>query len=122
MKRNILFVILVLALCFATAPYFGSLYDYFSPQEGSAFWGPDKSAAIYLAGFPFAYVFFLIITLKLFGQGNRNRWIGWLLVPALLFFGMGDIRHIYLPIALGLVAWGIASLVQKIFKKSATTI
>ena len=109
-------LILVLALCFLTAPYFGSWYDYFSPQSDSAFWGPDENGAIYLAGFPFAYIFFLVVTFKIFGWGNKNKWIGWLLVPAALFFAIGDIKHIYLPVALALVAWGLAILIRKVSK------
>jgi len=37
-------------------------------------------------------------------------------MPALLFFLIGDIAHIYLPIILGLIAFGLAYLLRKIFK------
>src|SRR3989344_755671 len=90
--KNILLLIIVLALSYYTAEYFGTWYDKFSPQYDNTL-GVSKALLISLAGFPFAYIFFTILLFKLFSFGNRNKWIGWLLVPPLLFFGSCDHQH-----------------------------
>lgn len=112
--KNILLLVAVMVLSYFTATYFGTIYDFFSPQSDDSWFSFDKQALIFLAGLPFAYIFFIIILFKLFGSGNKNKWLGWLLVPPLLFFASGDLRHIYLPIILALIAWGLAILFRKV--------
>ncbi len=115
--KNTLLLIAVLVLSYFSASYFGSWYDNFTPGLlGDTAWIGTTSAWQSVIGFPFAYIFFTILLFKLFGTGNRNKWIGWLLVPPLLFFGSGDLKHIYLPIILGLIALGLSKVIQKIFK------
>ena len=114
--KNILLLIVVLALSYFTAGYFGSWYDKFAPLVSRSIFALTKQELIIFAGFPFAYIFFLIITFKLLGSGNRNKWIGWLLVPPFLFFASGDLKHIYLPMTLALIAFGLAFLIRRIFK------
>lgn len=114
--KNILLLIVVLVLSYFTAQYFGSWYDGFSPLYDSSFFPLPKEVLINTAGFPFAFIFFTVLLFKLFGSGNKNKWIGWLLVPALLFFASGDLKHIYLPITLALIALGLATLLRKMFK------
>ena len=116
--KNILLLVAVLVLSYFTAGYFGSLYNYFSPLYDSSFFPIPKESMITLAGTPFAYIFFITLFFQSFGLGNRNKWTLWLLVPAMLFFASGDLQHIYLPVILGLIAWGLAILLQKIFKTS----
>ncbi len=116
--KNILLLVVVLALSYFTAQYFGILYDYFIPGSlGDTAWIGTTSAWQSLIGTPFSYIFFTTLLFQSFGFGNRNKWTGWLLVPAMLFFASGDLKHIYLPIILGLIAWGLAILIQKIFFK-----
>ena len=115
-KNSLLFLV-VLALSYFTAEYSGMLYDNFTPGSlGDESWIGTTRAWQSLIGIPFAYIFFTVLAFKLFGAGNRNKWIGWLLVPALLFFGSGDLKHIYLPITLGFIAFGLATLLRKVFK------
>jgi len=117
--KNIILLAVVLVLSYYTAEYFGAWYDKFSPQSGgSLFLSLTKQELIFLVGLPFAYVFFTTLLFQLFASGNRNKWTLWLLVPALLFFGSGDLKHIYLPIILGLTAFGISYIVRKIFIKN----
>lgn len=113
--KNILLFAVAIILSYFTAEYFGSWYDRFSPQYDNTF-GVGKDLLISLVGGPFAYVFFITLLLKLFGSGNQNKWTGWLLVPPFLFFASGDLKHIYLPIILALIAFGLAALLRKIFK------
>jgi len=117
--KNISLFVVVLVLSYFTAEYFGTLYDKFSPQYDDSFFSLTKQELIFLAGIPFAYVFFVIILFKTFAWGNRDKWTLWLLAPALLFFASGDLKHIYLPIVLGLIALGLATLLRKIFKINA---
>ena len=113
--KNILLLIVTLVISYFSAGYFGFWYDRFSPQYDNTL-GVGKALLESLVGVPFAYVFFTILLFKLFGLGNRNKWIGWLLIPPLLFFASGDIQHIYLPIILGLIAFGLAWVIRKILK------
>lgn len=115
--KNLGLLVVILVLSYFTAGYFGSWYDKFSPQHDSLF-GASKSITNVVVGGPFSYIFFLIITFKLFASGNKNKWIGWLLVPPALLFASGDLRHIYLPIALALIAFGLATLIRKVLQKS----
>ena len=117
MQRNILLLILVLAISLATASYFGSWYDKFSPQQESTFWGLDKGDNISFVGFFVAYVFFISLIYGLSGFRKNKNWIVALLIlPALLWMG-ADLRHIYLPIALGLIAFGLSKLLRLIISK-----
>lgn len=114
--KNILLLVAALVLAYFSAEYSGSLYGYFSPQYDDSMIGLSKEALSFVDGTPFAYIFFTVLLFKLFGLGNKNKWIGWLLVPPFLFFASGDLKHIYLPIIFGLIAFGLATLIQKIFK------
>ncbi len=116
--KNILLLVAVLVLSYFTADYFGSWYDKFAPLYDRSLIGLSKGDLMSLTGIPFAYIFFTVMLFKLFGLGNKNKWIGWLLVPPFLFFASGDLKHIYLPIVLALVALGLATLLRKIFKIS----
>lgn len=118
--KNILLLVVVLILSYFVADYFGSWYDKFSPQYDNTL-GVGKDLLISLVGMPFAYIFFTVLLFKLFGLGNRNKWVGWLLVPPFLFFASGDLKHIYLPVILGLIALGLTLLLRKIFKISEYT-
>ncbi|OHA94549.1 MAG: hypothetical protein A3D37_01145 [Candidatus Zambryskibacteria bacterium RIFCSPHIGHO2_02_FULL_38_22] len=116
--KNFLLLVTVLMLSYFIAPYSGSLYDNFIPGSlGGGAWIGTTKAWQSIIGFPFAYIFFVILLFKLFGSGNKNKWTIWLLVPALLFFGSGDLKHIYLPIILGAVAFLLAKLVLFIISK-----
>ena len=113
--KNILLLVAVLVLSYFTASYFGGWYDKFSPLYDNTL-GLGKEFLRIIAGAPFAYIFFLILIFKLFGVSNKNKWIGWLLVPPFLFFASGDLKHIYLPIGLALISLGIAMVFRKMFK------
>ena len=118
--KNILLLVIVLIPSYFTADYFGGWYDKFSPQYDNTL-GVGKDLLKSLVGAPFAYIFFTILLFKLFGSGNKNQWIGWLLVPPFLFFASGDLKHIYLPIILALITLGLATLLRKIFKIDSVT-
>jgi|SRR3989344_228175 len=114
--KNLVLLIVVLVLSYFTAEYFGYVYNTFSPLYDRSFFPISEEGLVVIAGIPFAYIFFTTLLFQSFGFGNRNKWTGWLLVPPFLFFASGDLRHIYLPIILGLIAFGLARLIQKVFK------
>lgn len=114
--RDILLFIIVLVLSYFTGEYFGAIYNKFAPIHDHSLLGLSTGDLIHLIGAPFAYIFFTILLFKLFAGGNQNKWIGWFLVPPALFFASGDLKHIYLPIILGLVAYSLAMLITKVFK------
>ena len=114
--KNILLLGTVLVLSYFTAEYFGSWYDKFSPQYGGSWFNFSQSIAVFIAGIPFAYVFFVTFIFTLFGFGNRKKWLLWLLIPALILWLSADRYYIYLPIILGAFAFGLAMLLRKIFK------
>jgi len=117
--KNIILLATVLVLSYYTAEYFGTLYDKFSPLYSSSLFLPlPKEALIILAGGPFAYIFFTILGFQTLGSGNRNKWTLWLLAPAALFFASGDLRHFYLPVILGLIAFGTSKIINKILIKN----
>src|SRR3989344_5291765 len=116
--KNILLLVVALALSYFTAEYFGGWYDRFSPLFSRSIFALTKQELIFLAGVPFSYIFFTTLLFQSFEFGNRNKWTLWLLAPALLFFASGDIQHIYLPIALALIAFELAFVIRKVFKIS----
>lgn len=113
--KNIVLLVAVLLLSYFTATYFGGWYNDFSPLFSRSIFALTEQELIFLVGMPFAYIFFTTLLFKLFASGNINKWIGWLLAPSFIFFASGDLKHIYLPIILGLIAWGLATLLRKIF-------
>jgi|SRR3989338_6559133 len=120
--KNVLLLVIVFVSSYFLSPYFGSFYDYLTPGSlGDNAWIGTTSAWQSIIGFPFAYIFFVIILFKTFAWGNGDKWTLWLLAPALLFFASGDIQHIYLPIILGLIALGLSKLISIVIAKSQRT-
>ena len=122
MQRNFLLLILVLVISFTTASFFGEWYDKFSPQYGSVFLGTDKNSAVSFVGFFVSYLFFVILLFSILGSGNKKRWIWILLIPTVLLWVVADLSHIYLPILLGLIAFALTTILQKLFKRNSPQI
>ena len=116
--KNVLLLLAVVLISYFMTNYFGSLYNHFSPLYDSSFFSIPKEGLIKIAGFPFAYIFFTTILFQTFAWGNRNKWTGWFLAPASLFFAVSDLSHIYLPIVLALIAFGLATIIRKVFNKT----
>src|SRR3989344_6918741 len=114
--KNILLLVVVVILSYFTAGYFGSLYNNLVPYYGSSFFSVPKESALLFNGFIFAYLFFFILVFQLFNK--RNKWIFILLLPVVVLLVI-DWIHIYLPIFFGLIAYGLALLLRKVFKVKA---
>lgn len=115
--KNIFLLVVVLLLSYYTAPYFGSWYDKFSPQNSSSFLGIGKEISLFIVGLPFAYVFFTIFLFGVLSFGSKKKWIGILLIPPILFWLVLDSYHIYLPIILGIIAFVLAKLINLVISK-----
>lgn len=120
MRRNILLLILVIVLSFATASYFGGIYDGFYEQNGDSFLGIDKDTAVFVAGIPFAYMFLTPLIFSLFGVGNKNKWILWSLLPVLLFYLYDSVVLSYIPIFASIIAFLLAKLINFLISKLKT--
>jgi hypothetical protein len=115
--KNFILLIVVLILSYFTAPYFGALYDRFSPQYDYSFFNLGKESVVFLAGLPVAYVFFIPFLFEIFGTGSKKKWIIWSLIPPALFWISADKYYIYIPIILGIVSFGLAKLINFIIPK-----
>jgi hypothetical protein len=115
--KNILLLVITVGLSYYCAEFFGSWYDKFSPQYSTSWLSPGKQGLIFLVGFPFAYTFFLPLLFQLFGSENKKKWSMWLLVPPFILFGLGDLKHIYLPIIIVLLGYSLGYGIRKLLGK-----
>jgi|SRR3989344_78638 len=113
--RNVLLLVAVLVLSYFTAPYFGTWYDSLYIQHPTFIF--SKNDAVMFAGFLFAYVFFLPLLMGLFGAGNKNKWIFWLLAPVIAFYLYDSIKLSYLPIGLAFISFALAKIINLIVSK-----
>ena len=106
-------------MAYYLASYFGVAYGTIFPEAlgGGSF--IPTSAAQWFAGLPLSVVFFVILFQMALGKKNVWWWIGIALVPAILFEVLLDPLHIYIPIVLGLMAWGLGKLANKMLWRFA---
>lgn len=101
----------------AVAYYLGLIYAYLFPKALVGGFIGDPDTLIWIAGYPIAVVF--LLTLGTHALGGRHIW--WWnivpLVPVILFEFVLDPLHIYLPLSLGVIAWGIGKLANKALRK-----
>jgi|GEM_PF-2367212 hypothetical protein len=93
---------------------FYSLYPFLftSARVGGLFMVWEEIAMITF-GAILAYIFFLPLLFTAVGGLKKYRWIGILLIPAAAFEVYFDWSHIYFPIIVGLVGWGVGWGVAK---------
>lgn len=111
--KDILLLVVVLVLSYFTAGYFGSIYSSMF-GSGGAWIGSEESWNL-IIGFPLSLAFFLTLFSYALVFKSKSATL-WLISPILLWEGAVDIRHIYIPILLVAVAFGLATLFRKIFK------
>ena len=104
---NIFVIVFVSVLSWLLSYRFGMFYEYLVPGSGGSF--IDGTG---LVGMPFAYVFFICLFLMAFGSGRKYLWLFFSLVPAFLMYLL-DIRHIYYPVLIGILGWGLGLEVEK---------
>ncbi len=77
------------------------------------------AATEWFAGLPLAMIFLIVFSLNFAGGRNKWWWIIIPLLPAILFEIFIDPLHIYIPIILGLIAWGLGTMANKTLRKLA---
>jgi len=103
-------VLIGLGLAYYTSPYFGQWYRDFTGDSGTWI---DVTP---LLGLPLAIILFIILFGFLF-QKKAERILTLLIALPFIFWQIYlDKNHWYLPIVLGLIAFGLAVLLRKIFK------
>jgi len=115
--KNLCVLVGILILSYLTAPYFGSFYDKFSPQYDGSLIGFSKETAVFVAGIPLAYIFFIPLTYGLFGIKKNKHWIIWPLLPAVLLMFAADRPHFYIPVFLVAIALVLAWLIRVAISK-----
>ncbi len=92
------------------SPFTGQIYEMILNQ------GIEPSAFRSLIGLPLSYIFFTTLLFTAFTKREKYWWIGILLIPAFVFEFYFDSLHIYFPIILGLLGWGLGILIYKLTK------
>jgi len=113
--KNIILLSLVIFSTYFFAEYFVKGYYFFYPTSGvGSIASVDFTPLIVL---PLEYIFFVMFLFTAFGDSKKYWWIGFLLIPAIVFELYFDLEHIYIPIAIGLIGWVIGFMIPKILAK-----
>ena len=111
-------IVLSFTLSYFIAFYFGILYGLLSSGSlGGSF--VSTEAAEWIAGFPLALIFLVTFSIHMIGGRKIWWWTVIPLLPVIIFEVVFDPFHIYFPIILGLIAWGLGTLAHKTLKKLA---
>ena len=113
--KNVFLVLVAIVFSYLLGPQFGEIYANMFNAHGSFV------NMVAISGIPLAYEFLLPLIFVIFGGEGKGKywWIGVLLIPALALEVYLDLSHIYFPIILGLLGWGIGVGVRKIVGKHA---
>ena len=107
-----LFLLLVSSYAgYLTSGIFGEFYSRIFDASGGFV---DVTALI---GLPLSYIFFLTLLLTAFGGNKKYWWLGILLIPATAFELYFDFDHLYFPVLIGAVGWGIGFGVGRLAQK-----
>lgn len=111
--KNIILLIIASGLGYYAAPYLGHLYNNAFPSELNSGWIGSTESLEFIRGISLSLIFFLV-TVSATWVFKKNSSSIWLVSPLILYEALVDIRHIYIPAILILVAFGISWLLQKI--------
>ncbi len=101
-------------LAYLTAYSFGKFYVYIlNLSIRDTLFGISPHAAVYILGAVLSYIFFITFLFTALTTKHKYWWIGILLIPAFIFECFFDLSHIYFPIILALIGWGLGSLIYK---------
>src|SRR3989344_1433638 len=116
---RLIFIVLAYIVAIFIGVFFGIAYNYLFPYaSGGSFIG-DPDTLDWLIGYPLAVIFLLTFFIHAHKGKHPWRWNIIALVPAILFEVLLDPVHIYVPIILGLIAWGLGHLANKVLWKLA---
>ena len=116
--KNVLILIVVLALTYFSAGPVGKFYaDFLNLPTGFGSFIAPSYAYDFFDGFSLVYTFFLALLFTAFGGSKKYWWIGVLLIPAVIFEIYFDFSHIYFPVILGLAGWLLGWVVSKLLSR-----
>lgn len=122
MKKWLLVFVVILVsiiISYYTAGYFGVIYDKSFPSELNSGWIGSSGSLQFIRGISLSLIFFLTLLSYSFLFKSKSSTM-WLLSPLLLWEGTFDIKHIYIPILLIIIAFGLATLLKKLFKRNSS--
>lgn len=115
--KNILFVFGSLVFSFVLVAVFNKFYlGIFSFDTSIMFNVYDVSLRL-IIGVCSVYILLISILFIAFGGSKKYWWIGALLIPAMAFELYFNLAHIYIPLVLGLLGWGIGLGIAKLTQK-----
>jgi|GEM_PF-2647797 len=109
---------------FFAAAFFGWLFSYKTGAVYTSFFGGGGSFIdlTSIGGFPFSYVFFVVLLFAAFGGGRRYVWGILLMLPFIWFEVRFDgfwLERVLFPISLVLLAWSLGEGIRWILKRYA---
>ncbi len=111
-------VSVVIALLLSTT--MGDFYNnFFQVGLGGNVFG-DESFWELVLGFPLALIFSFTLLFSAFGKGNWQKWLIWSLAIPGLFELIFDFSHLYFPIVLGLLGYGLGWVVRWLLSQVRT--
>ena len=114
--KQIILISVAIILSYFTSDYFGNFYSFLFGSGSS--WIGSESSWDFIIGLPLSLIFFLTLISYIWVFKSKSSTL-WLISPLLLWEGTVDIRHIYIPILLVIVAFGLATLFKKLFKRNS---
>ena len=107
-------IIVAVIVSYYGAVYVGTVYSSLFGSGSS--WIGNEGTWNTIIGFPLVLIFFIII---FFYNCVFKKWTSvlWLISPLLLWESIVDLRHIYIPIALTLIAFLLAKLINLLISK-----
>lgn len=111
--KSFILLIIALLLSYYTAVHVGALYTQLFGEGGA--WIGSEDSWNFIIGLPLSLIFFLTLipATWVFKKTSSSFW---LISPIILWEIVLDIRHIYIPIALIILALGLSTLLKKILK------
>jgi len=118
-KIVISFILLVLSIFFSylTGYFYKLIYVVVYGSSPSGIFFIYEEAIKLLVIFILLLIFYTSLFFTAFGGSKKYWWIGVLLIPAAIFEIYFDLEHIYIPIAVGLLGWGVGFGISKLIKK-----
>ncbi len=116
---RIVAVVLSYLLAYFLAWYIGSIYAFIFPRSLGGGGIISVTAMEWIVGLPLAVIFLSILALNAIGGYKKWWWIVISLLPVILLEIIYDPLHIYFPIILALIAWGLGTLAHKTLQKFA---
>ncbi|MDO8435507.1 MAG: hypothetical protein Q7S89_02385 [bacterium] len=113
----LLTIIAMYVLAYYVALYFGMAYGYLFPRSLGGGSLIPVAATEWIRGISLALIFLIVLSFNLLKGKKKWWWVAIATSPAILFELWLDPLHIYVPIILALIGWGLGTLANKTLLK-----